>query len=707
VGVAGIQQVDGDNLPVGASGNPVGGAGLAVTSSQGNLFFDDLDVYAATGTALAASGTGTGLTFTVTPAAPDGVGTSTIDADNGPALDISSATIDLRLALVESTTTAAGLNLAGIGGQFRAPAGSSITKTAGAGTAFTVANSVSGTTVAYAGTLNVTSGAGVSLSSNTGSTISFTNTLTLSTGANAAFAASGGGTVTVTGATNTLTTTTVTALTVTNTTIGSSHLTFKSISASGAASGIVLTNTGSTGHLAVTGDGNSSVGGNGSGGTIQNTSGPGISLTSTTGPTFTNLTIRSTTRSGISGAGVTNFSFINGAISNSAVTSAGTVVGQVDDANIALSGSNGLGNNIAGTLVVTGSTLTNAYYHGIYIAASDGTVTDANLSNNTITSSTNQASSKGSGILFNGTGVAGTVSNLNKATISGNAVSNFPSGSGIFVATGNAGASGPGGTGGIPGDATNVISITNNNVHGEQPASLTNSMASFGIAVVGTNGNAASRGRFHFNIANNGSAADPIRNMLGQGIQIGNNGYTDMVGTITNNVIQPHNINASQGIGGGNGVAGAGNAWTPHLTLTVTKNAISHTDGSGILLVGRSTSGRMDLRVDNNTVATPDSTTTIARRTVQIEAGNSLSNDDAICLAMSGNTVGLGLNGALGIGVRKQGNVATVNDFGIQGISQASPTNAQVQTFLQAQNPNGNGVDVLQGPGYTQCNTAP
>jgi hypothetical protein len=140
VGVAGIQQLDGDNLPVGASGNPVGGAGLAVTSSQGNLFFDDLDIFAATGTALLATGTGTGLTFTVTPATPDGVGTSTIDADSGAALDISTATIDLRLALLESTTAAGGLNLASVGGQIRAPSGSSITKASGGGTAFSVAN---------------------------------------------------------------------------------------------------------------------------------------------------------------------------------------------------------------------------------------------------------------------------------------------------------------------------------------------------------------------------------------------------------------------------------------------------------------------------------------------------------------------------------------------------------------------------------------
>ena len=60
------QQVDGDVLTIGASGNPVGTAGLTLTTVQGNLFFDDLDVFAGT-SGLTATGTGTGLTLGVAP----------------------------------------------------------------------------------------------------------------------------------------------------------------------------------------------------------------------------------------------------------------------------------------------------------------------------------------------------------------------------------------------------------------------------------------------------------------------------------------------------------------------------------------------------------------------------------------------------------------------------------------------------------------
>ena len=67
-----------------------------------------------------------------------------------------------------------------------------------------------------------------------------------------------------------------------------------------------------------------------------------------------------------------------------------------------------------------------------------------------------------------------------------------------------------------------------------------------------------------------------------------------------------------------------------------------------------------------------------------------------------------------GIGVRKQGTVATTNDFGIVGIGGPAgtvQTNAQVQSFVG--NPNNltndggggsvNGVDIISGSNYTSC----
>ena len=45
------------------------------------------------------------MTFAVTPASPAGSGTSVILANGGAAVDVSSATLDLRLDDMDSTTT--------------------------------------------------------------------------------------------------------------------------------------------------------------------------------------------------------------------------------------------------------------------------------------------------------------------------------------------------------------------------------------------------------------------------------------------------------------------------------------------------------------------------------------------------------------------------------------------------------------------------
>ena len=135
---------------------------------------------------------------------------------------------------------------------------------------------------------------GVTLSSNTGATINFTNGgLAINTTTGTGFNATGGGTVNVTtdaGTGNTITSTTGTALNVNSTTIGASDLNFESISSNGAANGIVLNTTGSSGGLTVTGDG--TLANNASGGTIQNTTSHAISATDTQDLSLTAIRIQ-------------------------------------------------------------------------------------------------------------------------------------------------------------------------------------------------------------------------------------------------------------------------------------------------------------------------------------------------------------------------------------------------------------------------------
>jgi hypothetical protein len=471
-------------------------------------------------------------------------------------------------------------------------------------------------------------------------------------------------------------------LNLSNAAIGASGLTFRSISSNGATNGIVLNNTGSNGGLTVTGTGAA-----GSGGTIQNTTGHGISLTSTQDVSLTSMNIQSTAGSGINGTGVTNFSFVNGTINNSGDAPL--------EANIAFNGGTGTGNNIAGTLTVTGSTLTNGFSAGLDVQSDAGKVTNATISNNVVTN----PGSGTAGISLVGTGTTTTSFSLLNATIDGNAITSAAA-AGIQVSIGNSTATGPGATAGVPGDPTQLISITNNEV-------TLDSTGTNAIVVANSGGNSSARAETNFKVQCNGtcSAPGPLNgSAIGTVVLIGNNGYADMTGLIDNNVIDANhtpNLGGGNGIGGGNGVAGAGNGWTPDLTLTVTNNTITDTDGNGILLVGRGTSGSAKLKIQNNSVAAPINAGGAARPGIRVDAGNAGSADDAVCLNISGN-VSAGSNTAPGIGLRKQGTVTTTNDFAINGM--AATASPAVEAYVNGLNPAGGGTLLISATsGFSNC----
>ncbi len=266
------QTVNAGSLSIGEPGDGVGGGGLLLTNVRGDLSFTDLDLSASGGAALKASSSGefssAGNGFRLVVAQDQG----TLTAAGGPALDISTAALDLRLAsLISTASTAAGVSLYGAAGTVSAAAGS-IENAAGtafnvtggsaaitfggpitntAGKAVKVASGYSGTLV-FSGKID-DRGEGISLTGSSGK-YTFSGGLVLETGANTAFYASGGGELVITGAQNTLNTTDAAALWVENVKIGSGGLTFKSINAANSAHGIRLAGTGSEGGLKVTGD---------------------------------------------------------------------------------------------------------------------------------------------------------------------------------------------------------------------------------------------------------------------------------------------------------------------------------------------------------------------------------------------------------------------------------------------------------------------
>ena len=334
-----FQTVVAGNTTIGALGNGVGASGLVLTNVAGDLSFANLVVFADNGAALSANGlvayTGSAGFQLVVGAA------STLAATGGPAANLNLITANLPFQQLTSTnSTTTGVSLTNVLGPFSAPAGS-ITNASGTdfainggnanvtyggiitddlGALVTIANTTGGVKT-FSGAItdgNDGDGSGISLTTNTGATINFQGGLLLSTGANAAFTATGGGTINVcdenpcnpaaTGALiNTLTTTTGTALNVANSTIGANNLEFRSISANGAPSGIVLNNTGSSGGLRVTGDGTGAQ--NGSGGTIQNSTGTAVSLASTRNVSLTQINITNGNLHGVGISSVTNFTY--------------------------------------------------------------------------------------------------------------------------------------------------------------------------------------------------------------------------------------------------------------------------------------------------------------------------------------------------------------------------------------------------------------
>ena len=259
-----------------------------------------------------------------------------------------------------------------------------------------IQNSNSGT-VNFNGqtTLSTGGNTAVDLSNNNGGgTVNFNSTgvgtgsLNITTTSGQGFLATGGGTVTVQGTGNTISSGSGTALNIANTTIGTADVTFQSISANGAANGIVLNNTGTSGGLTVTGDGLTT--NNGSGGTIQNTTGTGISLTSTRDVSLDQMNILTAGGHGIDGNTVTNFT-----LTRSNLTGNGDALNE-EGANFV---------NLWGTAAITDTGFNDNETNQLRVQNSSGTLTRLSVTNTTLDGA-GITTNGNFGILFAGTGNA-------------------------------------------------------------------------------------------------------------------------------------------------------------------------------------------------------------------------------------------------------------------------------------------------------------
>ena len=317
----------------------------------------------------------------------------------------SSNVLNMNFSSVTAGGGTNGIALAGSSGTFHAHGGTisgasgAEVSLSGGSVTFTedgAVNNTNGTNVSISnmtgGTQSFTgaiTGHGIALSSNTGATDDFSGGLSLSTGASNAFSATGGGTVNITGSGNTLTTTTGTALDVANTNIGTSGLTFQSISATGSSNsaGIILDTTGSSGGLTVTGTGSA-----GSGGTIADktgadiltgtdaggqstsgTNGTGIYLHSTSNVSLTDMSLHDFSNFGIYGDNVTGFTLANSTISG---TNGTNNAGDREEGDIRF-------DNLLGSASITGSAISGGYTQNVEIFNTSGTLNRLTLNSDT------------------------------------------------------------------------------------------------------------------------------------------------------------------------------------------------------------------------------------------------------------------------------------------------------------------------------------
>ena len=588
-----------DDITVTGSGT----GGVSMVTTTGTTTFSNLALTTTTGATAAFLLTNAG-TVTV----PAG-GTANVSATGGPAVDVT-GTSGAVLAFddVDSASSGSdGVNLAGLGaGTFTANSSSTISNAAAVsfdldggsgavtyngtitddvGQLVRVANTNGGTKLFHGA---ITDGAdgdggGISLTSNGASTIVFDAGLTLSTGTNPAFAATDGGTVAVTDPNavgtnpdNTITTTSGAALNIANTVIGAAGVNFRSISSNGAARGILLNTTGTSGRLVVTGNGGICTNADSTGctgGTIQNGAGgddssatpigSGIVLNNTLNPSFTRMLIHDHSNYGIRGTDVAGLtlanSVINGANGNNGTT-------PFDDSSVWFT-------NLTGSASVTETYVSGGFEDNFRVLNTTGSLNRITFTNDTF--GVSGARPANDALLLETSSSASQM----QATITGSTFSSAAgdllqlnhngSGAGDLVLTGstfsNAHPAIATGGGGLSLFSNGTGGNTTMNISGN---SFRDAVGP-GVLIVKTTGAATQSGTFTSNtigvsgVANSGSAE-------GSALKLQTAGQGTLGWTVTNNNIRGYNNFGIEVLAGGGASAQSGT-----INTTVTGNTIA------------------------------------------------------------------------------------------------------------------------------------
>ena len=570
---------------VGINGiNVVDNGGGTTTSLTG-----DVDVTRSSGSALVVSGV-TGQTFSMPNTG------STLTAQTGNAVSIGTATaggggsgdISIAAALLSSTTGRVASIQQRTGGTLTLSGSLADTATS---TGLRVFNNTGGSTV-FSGTskvLTTGSSIGANMASNGGHTVRFTNGgLVLDSTTGNTFSATLGGTVEVSGPGNTLKSigAGLGALSITSTNISANGVTFQRVDAASAVNGIVATNTGTAGSLAVTGSGGTP----GSGGTITGTfgtsrtnQGVAIRLIATHAPSLNRMTLTDSTNSHVNARQVDGLS-----LTNSVLTKGGEAVNQPtwDDGNVFLL-------DMAGATTITGNTFDGAANQSVSVLnSSTSPAGTLNFDDNTVECTAPNTSGE----------TSDAVRVENQATTALHVVISdsrlrCAKGGDLFRATGLAGSN------------LDVDFVRN---------TLSNTTAQASQAAGSRGASFTSGGTMDINVTGN-----TVTNARADAIQVTGSSGGSVTGTIAGNTVGTTGVQSSGSLDGG-GIDINGSA-APELDLNVTGNEVRQVQSNGIdVSLGNNGGLPMDpdLTFTGNTVAERPATTPFMFRTgILIESG--------------------------------------------------------------------------------------
>ena len=443
-----------------------------------------------------------------------------------------------------------------------------------------------------------------------------------------------------------------------------------SVSASGAANGIVLSNTsssGSPGGFIVNGDGtDTTVGGNGTGGTIANatgannaTAGNGVFLNNANGVTLRRMTINGTNQNhGIRGIGSSNvvLEFLTVAGSNGTSTA-------VDEGSVNF-------DNLLISAAITGCIISGGFEDNLNIVNTSGTLNRLTITNTTF--GLNNSVSGANSILIEAQN-AGTTLNftLQSSTITG-ARTNWINASNISSSTMNA----------IIGGATPALGNTFTNLAPDNnPGAVAGGNRVF-LSSVGT---------LTFDINNN-----TLRGSRGEAIRVQTTAAGALTGTgnghVRNNTIGIQ-ATANSGSSANSGIHIFGDGGSD-MTAAVTNNQVFQYNSHGILFTfGNETNDGsvFNATVTGNTVNTPGNLV-IGFNGIHLNNGTVAATDNfTTCIDIGGtglenNIVGSG-SGAVSPANQQfrlqQRQSTTVS---LPGYGGANNNNAAVVAYIQGRN---------------------